>query len=156
MCRYLASQTGSVVKPPDYRMDPKFPYPYAISDCSDILGWAKKYQKELNPRPRRLIIGGSSVDGNLSEALKLKARDMGVDMQTQVINIPNITHPKFFPRERYRYESTRKFGISSVLSTGEMTWFWGTYCRVRYISLTFFLQTQLTTLSWTDTPQPIP
>jgi acetyl esterase/lipase len=108
-------------------MAPEYPYPYPINDCFDIMKWAKENPSTLGVDPSKVIIGGSSAGGNLTAALALKARDAGLGVQGQIINIPNITHPKLFPKDQYKYESTTEFEVCSVLNTKEMTWFWGTW-----------------------------
>ncbi|RDW85965.1 hypothetical protein BP5796_04290 [Coleophoma crateriformis] len=127
--RYVASKTGCVVVSPDYRMAPEYPFPYPINDCFDTLKWCKANAASLGINPEKIIIGGSSAGGNLTASVAMRARDEGVSgIRGQVLNIPNICHPKLFPKDKgYKYESTKEFEVCSMLNTKEMTWYWDKY-----------------------------
>ncbi|RDW74849.1 hypothetical protein BP6252_05991 [Coleophoma cylindrospora] len=127
--RYVASKTGCVVVSPDYRMAPEYPFPYPINDCFDTLKWCKANAASLGINPEKIIVGGSSAGGNLTASVVMRARDEGVSgIRGQVLNIPNICHPKLFPQNKgYKYESTKEFEVCSMLNTKDMTWFWDKY-----------------------------
>lgn len=57
----------------DYRLAPKYVYPYALEDCFATYEWTLKNAEELNVDVNRLIIGGDSAGGNLAIGVTMLA-----------------------------------------------------------------------------------
>ena len=63
----------------DYRNPPDHPYPCALNDCVAV------YRELLKTHPaNKLIISGTSGGGNLTAAMTLKIRDLGLDLPAAV------------------------------------------------------------------------
>src|SRR5450755_3368192 len=56
MCRLLANSSGCRVIGVDYRLAPEHPFPAAVDDCWDALGWVAEQHAD-GP----LIVGGDSA-----------------------------------------------------------------------------------------------
>ena len=75
-CSRIASKAGVVVVSLDYRLAPEHPYPAALDDTVDALGWLAAHG-ELFGGDGRVAAGGQSAGPNLVAAASLKARDDG-------------------------------------------------------------------------------
>jgi len=72
----MAVRANCVVISVDYRLAPENPYPAAVEDAIDSLGWVVQNGKqELNINTSRVAVGGSSSGGNLAAILALKAAE---------------------------------------------------------------------------------
>ena len=70
-----AAEGGCMVYSIDYRMPPDFPFPAAVNDC---VAAYREMIKIYNPK--KIAISGASAGGNLSGAVTLKIRDLGLPM----------------------------------------------------------------------------
>ena len=87
--RKRAVAAECVVVSVDYRLAPEHPYPAALDDCWEALGWTVAHAGELGIDPARIAIGGGSAGGNLAAALSLRARDAGGPaLVAQVLEVP--------------------------------------------------------------------
>jgi acetyl esterase len=77
LCRRLAVLSSQAVISVDYRLAPENPYPAALQDSYDVLGWIMANAASLSLNPVRGAIGGSSAGGNLAAATSLMNRDRG-------------------------------------------------------------------------------
>lgn len=70
----------------DYRMPPDHPYPAGLDDCVAF------YRMLLRDRsPQEIVVGGGSAGGNLTAAMLLKARDLGLPMPAgAVLSTPEV------------------------------------------------------------------
>lgn len=57
----------------DYRLAPKYLFPYALEDCFATYKWVLKNADKLNIDVNRLIIGGDSAGGNLAIGVTMLA-----------------------------------------------------------------------------------
>jgi acetyl esterase/lipase len=70
-----ASDGGCVAYSVDYRMLPDHPFPAGLDDCVAV------YRELLKTfRPEKIVVAGGSAGGNLTAALALKARDLGLPL----------------------------------------------------------------------------
>lgn len=107
---------------------PEDKYPYAVNDCFDALKWCSEHASELGINPKRIVVGGTSAGGNLAAVMAIMARDKGLPgIIGQVLNIPATCYPKFFPKEKYEYESWKQNEAGPGLSAERMLWFWDNY-----------------------------
>ncbi len=70
----------------DYRMPPDHPYPAGLDDCVAF------YRMLLRDHaPGEIVVGGGSAGGNLTAAMLLKARDLGLPMPAgAVLSTPEV------------------------------------------------------------------
>jgi acetyl esterase/lipase len=70
-----ASEGGCMAYSVDYRMLPDHPFPAGLDDCVAV------YRELLKTfRPEKIVVAGGSAGGNLTAALALKARDLGLPL----------------------------------------------------------------------------
>lgn len=74
ICRRLAAGSGCAVLSLDYRLAPEHPFPAALDDVADALGWLAYKGREVGLDPSRMAIGGDSAGGNLAVATLLALR----------------------------------------------------------------------------------
>jgi acetyl esterase len=88
----VAAGTGAVVVSVDYRLAPEHPYPAALHDVIDVLGWVADSGAELAADPTRLAIMGDSAGANLAAAACLWLRDTGAGprIAQQVLLYPAV------------------------------------------------------------------
>jgi acetyl esterase len=118
MCRLLARESGCEVIAVDYRRAPEHPFPAALEDSWDALGWAAAQRAG-----RPLVIGGDSAGGNIATVCAVRARDRGgPPLALQVLVYP-VTDCDF---TRPSYEE-HGHPPNAFLTIDEMRWFWGHY-----------------------------
>jgi monoterpene epsilon-lactone hydrolase len=71
---HLAKAARASALIPDYRLAPEHPFPAALDDGMA----AYRYLLEAGYRPEHIAFAGESAGGNLSAAMILKARDLGL------------------------------------------------------------------------------
>jgi acetyl esterase/lipase len=83
----LAAQLGCAVFAIDYRLAPENPFPAGLDDC------AIAYRALLNSghRPEALAVGGDSAGGNLTLALALKLKALGLPQPAALVVISAAT-----------------------------------------------------------------
>lgn len=59
----------------DYRLGPKYKFPYAPNDCFSVYKWILDNADNLKINPNKIIIAGDSAGGNLSVVTTLMAHD---------------------------------------------------------------------------------
>lgn len=75
-CTRIASKAGVVLVSLDYRLAPEHPYPAALDDTVDALGWLAEHGA-LFGGDGRVAAGGQSAGANLVAAASLRTRDLG-------------------------------------------------------------------------------
>jgi acetyl esterase len=81
VCRQLAKQSNSTVMAVRYRLAPEAPFPAAVEDAWAALQWADSHRSELGGSANsKIVVGGDSAGGNLSEVVALMARDARLDL----------------------------------------------------------------------------
>ncbi|MDN5853150.1 MAG: alpha/beta hydrolase [Actinomycetia bacterium] len=111
-CAALALAARVTVVSLDYRLAPEHPYPAALDDCVDAVGWLAEHGRALRG-DGRLVIGGQSAGGNLAAAACLRVHREGCALvDAQVLCYPVLD----FGRQT---ESARLFnGVFLDISPG--------------------------------------
>lgn len=110
--RALARRGGCAVLTVDYRLAPEHRYPAAVEDSWAATEWAAK-------NFGLVAVGGDSSGGNLTAAVALRARDLGIRLALQLLVYPVLDHRPDSPyynafRDRYReFASFDEFGKQS-------------------------------------------
>ncbi|PGG96713.1 hypothetical protein AJ79_09483 [Helicocarpus griseus UAMH5409] len=126
--RQVAKDNKCVVVSVEYRKCPEFPFPYPLNDCYDALIWCKSNASTLGVNPEKIFVAGASGGGNLAACLALKARDEGITgIIGQVLNMPMICHPDFFPQDKYEYKSWFENEEEAVASAARALFHWNLY-----------------------------
>ncbi len=73
----------------DYRLVPRYPYPYGLEDCFSVYQWIEDHARELSIDPGRLAIYGDSAGGALASGVTHLLRDRSQQMpQFQMLIYP--------------------------------------------------------------------
>ena len=91
MHRSRAVATGVDVFDIDYRLAPEHPFPAALEDCFDVLTWLIESAAEYGIDPERIGVGGVSAGGNLAGLVTVHARDRGLRLDHQVLEVPGAS-----------------------------------------------------------------
>ncbi|HPU12342.1 MAG TPA: alpha/beta hydrolase [Aeromicrobium sp.] len=113
----IAARTGAVVISPSYRLAPENPFPAAVDDSWETLGWLVEHATKLGIDPDRLAVSGDSAGGNLAAVAALRARDEGgLNLRAQILIYPAV--------EMYeKFASEIRLPNEPVLSAAAMTTF---------------------------------
>ncbi|MEV0247115.1 alpha/beta hydrolase fold domain-containing protein [Nocardia sp. NPDC050712] len=72
----------------DYRLAPEHPFPAAVEDGLDALSWLLDQASDFGIDPARIGVGGGSAGGNLAALVAVHARDQGIRLDHQVLEVP--------------------------------------------------------------------
>ncbi len=78
MCAEMASQAQCVVVLMDYRLAPEHPYPAQLEDSLKVWRWMREQGAAHGIDPHNIIAAGDSAGGQMSAALALTLRDLGL------------------------------------------------------------------------------
>jgi len=121
LCRRLATRTETVLVSVDYRLAPEHPYPAALIDTVEALGWARQHARRLGGDPAWVGIAGTSAGGNLAAAACLLARELGLDAPALQVLLYPVTD---VPADNGSYVAN---GTGYLLSREQMEWYWDAY-----------------------------
>lgn len=121
VCRAIAARSGWAVFSLEYRLAPENPYPAALDDCFDAFTWLRRSAAGLGLDPHVIAVGGDSAGGNLSAALCLKLRDLGLDQPvSQVLVYPAVD-------DSFATPSWTEFADAPLLTSADARWLWEQY-----------------------------
>ena len=121
LCRRLVRRTGAVMVSLDYRLAPEYPYPAALDDCVDALGWVRENAPILGGDASSVSVAGTSAGGNLAAGLALLVRDRGLPpLAAQVLLYPVLD-------ARMDTDSYAAYGARYYLEARQMRWYWHQY-----------------------------
>ena len=83
----LAEQAGVPVHAIDYRLAPEHPFPAGLDDCVA----AYRALLDLGLRADAIVVGGDSAGGNLTLALALKLKDLGLPQPAALFCLSPLT-----------------------------------------------------------------
>ncbi|MGU3436435.1 alpha/beta hydrolase [Actinomycetes bacterium M1A6_2h] len=89
-CIDVARELGFAVANVEYRLAPETPFPGPLNDCFAALQHVYSHADELGIDPTRIAVGGQSAGGGLAAGTVLKARDEGVPVAFQLLEIPEL------------------------------------------------------------------
>jgi acetyl esterase len=78
MCAELAAASGCTLALFDYRRAPEHPFPAQLEDTLKVWRWIKEQGPGHGIDPSRIIAAGDSCGGQMSVALALTLRDLGL------------------------------------------------------------------------------
>jgi acetyl esterase len=78
MCAEMADGAGCAVLLVDYRLAPEHPYPAQLEDSLKVWRFVREQGVSLGLDPTRIIAAGDSAGGQMSVALALSLRDLGL------------------------------------------------------------------------------
>jgi acetyl esterase len=116
--RLLCRDVDAVVLSVDYRRAPETPFPGGYEDCLAATLWAVEHAEELGGDPDRVAVAGDSAGGNLSAAVTLGARDVGVRLAAQLLLYPGVDFT-----ENDEYPSRVENAEGYFLTAADMEWF---------------------------------
>ncbi|WP_029324253.1 alpha/beta hydrolase [Butyrivibrio sp. AE3004] len=116
--KWYAERTHCRVIMPDYRLMPKYRFPYAVEDCYCAYEWAVANAGNLNIDENKIIVAGDSAGGNIASAVVFMARDRGQILPIGVL----MSYPAL--DRRMDTESMRKYTDTPVLDTGLAKMYW--------------------------------
>jgi acetyl esterase len=79
MCAELADQAQCAVLLIDYRLAPEHPYPAQLEDSLKVWRWLREKGAQHGLDASRIIAAGDSAGGQMSVALALALRELGLD-----------------------------------------------------------------------------
>ncbi|MBN8249238.1 MAG: alpha/beta hydrolase [Verrucomicrobia bacterium] len=121
LVRDLVTVSGAVAVFVNYTPSPEARYPTAIREIHAASRWVAAHGAEIGVDPRRLVIAGNSVGGNMTAAVALLARHQGgPEFRAQLLLWP-VTDASFDTA------SYHEFAAGYFLTRAMMQWFWDAY-----------------------------
>ena len=106
LARRLAVELKCKVFLVDYRLAPKYKFPYAPNDCFDMYQWVLNHAEELHINPAKIVICGDSAGGNLATVTSMMARDAGVQMPCAQVLLYPVTDMRMITESVKKYTDT--------------------------------------------------
>jgi acetyl esterase len=100
LCAELASRLSTVVVSVDYRLAPEDPFPAALEDCQDALGFLAAHGIQMGVEGSRVVVGGDSAGGNLAAALAYWDARNGRRIVQQLLIYPALDLTLSSPSQR--------------------------------------------------------
>ena len=100
ICAELASEADCVVVLMDYRLAPEHPHPAQLEDSLKVWRWLREQGAHLGVNADHLLAAGDSAGGQMSVALALTLRDLGLPQLSGLLLIypvlgSNIDTPSY-------------------------------------------------------------
>ncbi|KAJ0416441.1 alpha/beta hydrolase fold-domain-containing protein [Aspergillus carlsbadensis] len=129
MSRLICVRNEVIVVSVDFRRAPEHRFPTALDDMYDAYSWTIQHAAELAIDPKTVVLGGTSAGANLAAALTIKLKQsQGLDgVVGQLLNIPALCHPSFFPHTKHELRSYEQNADSPTINGKRMRWFWDQY-----------------------------
>lgn len=86
--RHRAVSGGVDVFDVEYRLAPEHPFPAALDDGVAVLDWLIESAPGFGIDPTRIGVGGVSAGGNLAAMVAIDARDRGIRLDHQLLEVP--------------------------------------------------------------------
>ena len=115
LCRRVANATGARVVSVDYRLAPEHPFPAALDDAEEVLGWLYARQPD-----QPFGVAGDSAGASLAAGLAIRARDSQLPLAAQLLLYPATDPAMTSP-------SITENGEGYFLTRHDMAWFYQQY-----------------------------
>jgi acetyl esterase len=122
ICRELAGRVGCAVLAVSYRLAPEYPFPTAVHDAEDALGWLAREGAALQLDTARLILAGDSAGATLATVLASAPERLPLRPCLQALFYP-ITDASRVSG------SAQLFDEGYLLETATLEWFYQHYAR---------------------------
>jgi acetyl esterase/lipase len=119
VCATLARASGCVVASVDYRLAPEHRYPAAVDDAWAATRWIAEHPTEVGGSGK-LAVGGDSAGGNLAAVVAVRAREVGMPLELQLLVYP-VTDADL---DTLSYNENAE---GYWLTRQGMAWFWDQY-----------------------------
>ncbi|MFB7718894.1 alpha/beta hydrolase fold domain-containing protein [Nocardia sp. NPDC056100] len=86
--RTRAVAAGMDIFDVDYRLAPEHRFPAGLEDGIDALSWLLDTAPEFGIDPAHVGVGGASAGGNLAALVAIHARERGIRLDHQVLEVP--------------------------------------------------------------------
>ena len=106
LARRLAKELNCKVFHVDYRLAPKYKFPYAPKDCFVMYKWVINHAGELHINPEKITVCGDSAGGNLATVTAMMARDKGVQMPCAQVLLYPVTDMRMITESVKKYTDT--------------------------------------------------
>jgi len=91
-CKLIAQLADAVVFNIDYALAPEKKFPNGFNDCFNAVKHIYDHAEEYGIDKNKIALGGDSAGGNLTAAVSMKSRDLGINMVAlQVLMYPCVT-----------------------------------------------------------------
>lgn len=121
LAKWYAEKANCKVIFPDYRLMPKYRFPYAVEDCYGVYDWVINNAEELGIAKDKVILTGDSAGAYLAAAVTVMARDRSVVSPVGVL----MAYPVL--DRRMNTESMRKYTDTPVFDANLARIFWDSY-----------------------------
>ncbi|HEY6237620.1 MAG TPA: TA0938 family protein [Thermoplasmata archaeon] len=125
VCREVANRGHCLVVSVGYRRSPESRFPDPVDDCFAAVKWMVDPDTvgRLQSDPRRLIVAGDSVGGNMAAVVSLLTKELGgPKLAGQILICPVID---YFPQNASYREKAKGFGLDAEF----FPWMWSQYLR---------------------------
>jgi acetyl esterase len=122
VCRMLCIDADCLVVSVDYRLAPEHPFPGAVDDAVEALGWVWGNARRLGGDQRRIAVAGDSAGGTLAAVCAIKARDHQMALCLQFLIYPGVA-------ARQDSASHQRLANGYLLDARTIQWFFGHYLR---------------------------
>jgi len=125
VCREIANRGQCLVVSVAYRRAPEHRFPDPVDDCFAAVKWMVDPDTvaRLQADPRRLIVAGDSVGGNMAAVVALLAKELGgPKLAGQILLCPVLD---YFPKNASYRDNATGFGLDATF----FPWMWSQYLR---------------------------
>ncbi|MCH1866986.1 alpha/beta hydrolase fold domain-containing protein [Nocardioides sp. CFH 31398] len=127
----VARDLDAVVVAPDYRLAPEHPFPAAVDDAWDALGWAVGHAAALGADAARTCLLGESAGGTLAAVTARRAVDEGLPGGARVVHQSLLYPPVDLTEALARTASYAEHHAAAIGSAAALRWFRDAYLGPR-------------------------
>lgn len=121
LIRELVVRSNSVVVFVNYSLSPEAKYPTALEEIYAALQWVADNGRKYGMDPKKIIVAGDSVGGNMTTAVAILAKERGGPKISKQMMFYPVTDASFDT------PSYKQFAEGYYLRRDVMQWFWDQY-----------------------------